>query len=222
MKSKRLLVISIGTFTVVSLVLALLFSSLRSYNYAGLNLLDKSKVILGVNLDNKIKNAREIVGYQYMVNDNFNIINSGNAAKLGNARVSNGVAREKAAGVYGSLVNPSRNPQNGSAYAGSEYAEGSSRSNSVATQGVNFGFYSSLSTNDRAKKINRNSDVASLTTDLTLAQNAGTKFNAGGPPPSEGDDIPPTPTLPVGDGMGYMFLLLAVFAGLKAKKLIFS
>lgn len=220
MKNKRLFVISIGTFTVISLALALFLSSLRSYKSTDLNILDESSVILGVEFNNRIKNAREIVDYQYMANKSLNIINS-NTPRAQGARATGSTDGSQISGAYnagGSLLSKY---SKGNGIMGSESVSGNVRTSSGSTQGVNLGMYSSIPSNSKTKKININGGVATLTTDLTIAKNAGTKFSAGGPPPSEGNDAPP-PTLPIGDGMTYMLLLLAAFTGLKAKKIFFN
>jgi len=216
MKNKRLLVISIEAFTVISLALALFLSSLRSYKSADLNILDESKVILGVDFNNKIKNARELVDYQYMANGSLNIINS-DISGTKDARVA-GITGGQGSGTYSVVSGVQSKGLNGGGSMDSESASGNVRSSSGNSQGVNLGMYSAIPSNNKTKKINVNGGIATLTTDLTSVQNASTKFSAGGPPPSEGDDVPP-PTLPVGDGMTYMFMLLIAFASFKAKKL---
>ena len=222
MKNKKILIISLGTFTVISLVLALILSPLRGLDSSKLNILDESKAVLGVNFNGKIKNARDVVNYQYMTNSSLNIIGVNNSTSNARAsqNISNGVSRNFDNNITG-IGNFDKNPTNGVGNTFNSIGNSSNRnSNSVSPSNINIGLLSSTPINN-AKKINITTGVVSLTTDLTKASSASTKFNAGagGPPPSEGGENPP-PSLPIGDGMNYLLVLAIVFAGFKARKIL--
>lgn len=227
MKSKGIIIILLGTFTVVSLLLALMFSSIRNYNTEKLNLLDQSIPILGVNFGGKIEKARQVINYQYMNNNSLNIINSG--TKLVKAR-----SGASASGVDAESINFGAN------YSVNVKSSGEVVGTSISGGGVvgaadggvegsqniqnnNSGMSPNLSPISTSRKNNsRNGDLA-LSTDLAKkAPNVNKKFNAkGGPPPGEGEDPPPpTPSLPIGDGMSYMFVLLVFFTVLKTRKIV--
>jgi len=227
MKNKKILIISLGTFTVISLVLALMLSPLRSYNSAKLNILDESKAVLGVEFNGKIENAREALNYQYMPNSSLNIVGNNTTSKeVSRTHQTSGTETHNNVGsVVTRYNNYNKTSTNGAANVFSSSRNSSNRnSNSVSPSNINIGLLSSTPTNNNTKKIDLNNSVVSLTTDLTKASSASTKFSVdGGPPPSEDNgDVPPTPSLPIGDGMNYLLVLAVIFAGFKAKKLLFN
>ncbi|MDD3321837.1 MAG: hypothetical protein PHS59_10380 [Paludibacter sp.] len=227
MKNKKILIISLGTFTVISLVLALILSPLRSYNSAKLNILDESKAVLGVEFNGKIKNAREALNNQYMPNSSLNIVGNKTSSKEVSKTQQNtgaGTHNNVGSGVT-AYNNYNKTSTNGATNAFSSEGNSSNKnSKSVSPSNINIGMLSSTPTNNNTKKTSFNNGVASLTTDLTKASGVSTKFSVdGGPPPSEDNgDVPPTPSLPIGDGMNFLLVLAVVFTGVKAKRILLN
>ena len=217
MKKKTIIALSVSALTGISLLLALVLSPLRGYYTYTTTLLNKTKVISGVDFSGKIKNARSTSSYQVLSDNSLNI--PGNATNAKTRSINNGygetsVNSDNASGLY--FINNAT--INGvKAFDGESNLSGNKKGNNVSGNAV--GFISSASLSKQANlALSSKPGFRSTTTDLTLAQKAGTKLNVGSPPPEKGNPPAPTPNLPVGNGIQFMLILAVVFGSWKIKK----
>ena len=218
MKKKSIIALLVSALTGTSLLLALVFSPLRGYYSDDTTLLDKTKTISGVDLNGKIKNARGSRSYQALSDNSLNISVNSTFAKSTSRRNGSGETSfnsQNAQGIY--FVNNAASK--GVKVFGDENNSSVSNSGNKGN-GNSAGLITSasLSNNKKQTSLSSKPGFISTTTDLTLAQKAGTKLNAGGPPPEEGNPPTPTPNLPIGNGVSFMLILAVAFGSWKIKK----
>ncbi len=219
MKKKSLIILSITTLTAGSLLLALVFSPLRNYYADNSSILDKTRILVGVDFNGNIKNARNSQSFQHFSTNFLNIPqNAGSALKRsGSSSVSGGTSDSYS---YSS----SFLDNNLSGKYGGSSGSPSSENNSGLNGSNNFVGNSSIgmlssSSNTNAKKTTTKTGFISTTTNLSSTMKAGnTKLNGpGGPPPDGGGDTPPN--LPIGDGVYFLLLAALSFGFIKFKKI---
>jgi hypothetical protein len=221
MKKKSFIALSISVLTFGSLILALVFSPLRTYYADNSIILDGSKAISGVDLGSKIKNARSLSSYQNFTGSFLNIPSTSSKLLSKNGLHSNGSSNLNEGSGDFSVINSSNSvakSANGIAMNSDGTSASGNKSNNFTGGFVNSSF---LASNNDTKKSSTSSNKGfiSTTSNLTSLQKSGTtKSNAnGGPPPDGTGDIPPN--LPIGNGMLFMLGLAGIFGLLKFRKI---
>jgi hypothetical protein len=222
MKNKSIIALSVSVLTGTSLLLALVFSPLRGYYSDSTTLLDKTKAISGVDLNGKIKNARDSKTYQMLSDNSLNIPGNATSTKKVSGRNGSGVSTSdnsvNTPAMY-YVINPVGNGSNG---LGHENFTSVSKQQVNNVSGNALGLLTTASLSNPANRTATATKPGfiSTTADLTLSSQAGPKYNADAPPPdSKNGDNPPTPpNLPIGNGIHFMLILAVVFATWKIKK----
>ena len=201
----------IGALTVVSLILAFPFTPLRnSFTGVTSKATDKALSTIGVDLDAKLKNARQISKtHQYEVNSLDFAIKLDSKGRIIKSGLYKGMLRSSSDGTYYGadlLLNKNSSTSNLDGSIGVTSSKNSS-GHSSATQGGFVSVSSKLSTS----KTN--------TTNGTTKQSANGDNNGTGGGTHPGVDPTPLPSLPIGNGTSFMLLLVALFGVWKMKKI---
>jgi len=211
---KSINIVLIGVLTVASLILALPFTPLRnSFKGVTSNAADKALSSLGVDLNGKIKNARQIsADHQYELSNMLIVDNKGRVIKSGSNGINSGVMLDN----Y-NLGNFASNGNTGNLSVGglNNFSGGSSRNSANATnQGI--GGFVAIST-----KLGTTNQTSNQTGTTSTRQSANGDNNGTGGGTSPGLDPPSggggAPSLPIGNGTTVLLVFIGLFGIWKAK-----
>jgi len=208
---KGINIVILGVLTVASVILALPFTPLRnSFNGVATNAANQALSSMGVDLNGKFKNARLIARtHQYDIVD-FTLGNAGSNGRKFSENAYSGMKRRFSDGTYSNLnLNKDGMPAGGGS---GDLAVGSGGKGSKSGSGAQGGGFVSINTKLNSTHTN---------TSGTTKQNANTDNNGTGGGTHPGvDPLNPLGSLPVGDGIGLLLVLIAGYSGIK--KLFFK
>ena len=204
---KRINLVLIGVLTVTSLLLAIVFTPMRSsFTKISRNYVDKTATSFGVDLNSKLKNARIVANLkQYDVSglEVMGFINAkGNLIPLG-SDVASTINYTNA--LYSSSNEIQTGNNNGVGVAESSFSSTSKRGdNNSGMNNINSGDFNGANSGTTSiAMLTKNSTTENA---ISSAKQSG-RMNAGGTNPG----IDPIGSLPVGDGLNIMLGLVALF-----------
>ncbi len=207
---KGINIVILGVLTVASVILALPFTPLRnSFSGVTTKAANQALTSIGVDLNGKFKNARLIARtHQYDLVD-FALVNAEGKGRKFSESTYSGMNRRFADGTY-SAMNQEQNAGHAGGTSG-DLAIASGGKGSKSGSGVQMGGYVSINTKLNSTHTN---------TVGTTKQNANTDNNGTGGGTHPGVDPNPLGSLPIGDGISLLLVLIAGYAGIK--KLFFK
>ena len=207
---KSINIVLIGVLTVASIILALPFTPLRnSFKGVTSTAADKALSSLGVDLNGKIKNARQIsAAHQYEATNMLIVDNKGRVINSGTYGINSGVIYDNY--NMGSF-STNRNSGNSSVGGLANFGAGSSRNSAnAANQGI--GGFVAITT--KLGTTNQTTNQAGTT---TTKQSANGDNNGTGGGTHPGVDPTPPPSLPLGNETSILLVFLGLFGIWKAK-----
>jgi len=216
---KSINIVLIGVLTVASIILALPFTPLRN-SFKGVTSTAADKVLtsLGVDLNGKIKNARQIsADHQYEASNMLIVDNKGRVIKSGSYGINSGVIYDN----Y-NMGNFAMNGNTGNAsVAGlnSNFGSGGSNRNSANAANQGIGGFVAIST-----KLGATNQTANQTGTATTKQSANGDNNGSGGGTHPGVDPVGggggTPSLPLGNGTSVLLVFIGIFGIWKVKSVL--
>ena len=207
---KGINIVILGVLTVISVILALPFTPLRnSFQGVASNAANQALTSMGIDLNGKFKNARLIARtHQYDLVD-FALVNAGSKGRKFSENAYSGMNRQFADGTYSAFnLNKDKSPAGGGS---GDLAFASGGKGSKSGSGAQMGGYVSINTKLNSTHANSGG---------TTKQNANTDNNGTGGGTHPGVDPNPLGSLPIGDGLSLLLVLIAGYAGIK--KLFFK
>jgi len=203
---KGINIVILGVLTVASVILALPFTPLRnSFQGVATNAANQALTSMGVDLNVKFKTARLIARtHQYDIVD-FTLENAGSSGRKFSESAYSGMNRSFSDGTYSAFnVNKDGTHAGGGS---ADLAIASAGKGSKSGSGSQGGGFVSINTKLNSTHTN---------TGGTTKQNANTDNNGTGGGTHPGvDPLNPLGSLPVGDGIYLLLLLIAGYSGIK-------